>query len=80
VKAGVRELSFRFDTGDGQLSIGAAAGLGDKGIQEGSLPDSCLAGKEQRRTVFRSCCQGSIELTQFDVTPDQLVNHATTIA
>ena len=79
VKAGVGELGFGFEAGGGQCSIGAAAGLCDKGIQEGCLADAFRAAHEHRCTVFSSGYQGSIQLTELGVTPDQVLGHASKI-
>jgi len=79
MKAGVRELSLGLETGDGKHSIATVACLSDSRVEERCLPDAGVAHDQQRRTVL--CCsrEGSLELSNLGVTPDQPRRHATKI-
>jgi hypothetical protein len=79
MKAGVRELGLGLETGDGKHSIATVACLFDRRIEERCLPDAGLAYQEQRGSLVHRAPEGSLELRNLGVTPDQPRPHATKI-
>jgi hypothetical protein len=79
VKAGVRELSLGLETRDGKHSIATVACLTDRPVDERCLPDAGLADHQQRGTVLYRSSEGSLELSNLGIAPDQPRRHATKI-
>ncbi len=76
MKAGVRELSLGLETGDGKHSIATVACLPDRRVEERCLPDAGLPTQQQRGAVLGRSREGSLELSNLGVTPDQPRRHA----
>jgi len=79
VKSRVRELSLGLETRDGKHSMATVACLADRYVEKRCLPDTRLADHYQCGTVFHRLSEGSLELSNLGVAPDQPRHHATKI-